>query len=373
MSEAQRIAKCGRCPTGQGNPRVRKLDGKAYASGVQTCGSVWACAQCSYKVRVKRAVEVSYAVGCHLEAGGGVLHAVFTAPHRADDELDEFWKMLSDVWAYMTSGRPWQRFCDEHDLLGYIRSAESTHGPNGWHPHLHVLLFVGQPMSPVENEEAFYELRRSLRTRWVKRMADNYGRTVSEEHGITVDPVKPDDVGGSGEYVTKVGYELAMTNTKIGRQEGHRTPFAIAHDAATTGDVEDIKLWREWVRASHGKNSISWSKGLREHFGLGPERTDEELAQEEPGGETVVEVDRDLWREITRRRDGTRARFLAAFETSDHPALAVTAAVRFLERLGLMVVVEENARSSPLLALASTETQTINQGEQQNAEHQANR
>ncbi|MEM7272739.1 MAG: hypothetical protein AAF547_06645 [Actinomycetota bacterium] len=371
LSEAQRIIKCGRCPIGQTNPRVKKTGGRAYASGVQTCGSVWACSWCSYKIRVKRAADIAFGVTTHLDTGGGVLHAVFTAPHRDGEDLDEFWRILSDVWQHVTSGRAWQQFKERFGLVGFIRSAEATHGHNGWHPHLHVLLFVDRPMSPVENEHAFYQLRRTLRDRWCRRMADKHGRTVSTEHGITVDPVKPDDANGSGSYVTKVGYELAMTNTKIGRDEGQRTPFAIAHDAATTGDMRDIRLWREWVQASHRKNSISWSNGLREHFGLADERSDEELASEDAGGETVVEVDRDLWRKITARRDGTRARFLAAFESYDHPALAVAAAVRLLDRLGLQVELDEQARSSPLLALAPSSNPS-NKEIPAHAEHQAN-
>ncbi|MEM9655578.1 MAG: hypothetical protein AAGA65_26060, partial [Actinomycetota bacterium] len=300
------------------------------------------------------------------EAGGGVVHAVFTAPHRQGEDLETFWRTLSDVWGHVTSGRPWQRFKDQHGLLGYIRSAETTHGGNGWHPHLHVLLFVDQPMSPVENEDAFYNLRRFLRGRWCNRMASKHNRIVSEEHGITVDPVKPDDADGSGSYISKVGYELAMTNTKVGRADGHRTPFAIAHDAATIGDTADITLWREWVAASHGKNSISWSEGIRDHFDLGAEKTDQELVNEDPGGETVVEIDQALWRDIAFRKDGTRARFLAAFETYDHPALAITAAVRFLERIGHPATVDETG-ACPLLAPKPT---TQPNKEHAHAEHQ---
>ena len=51
-----------------------------------------------------------------------------------------------------------------------------------------------------------------------------------------------------------------MADTKIGRDDGHRTPFAIMHDAAETGDMADIALMREWVTASYRKHSISWSQ-----------------------------------------------------------------------------------------------------------------
>ena len=272
------------------------------------------------------------------------------------DALKDLWAILSDCWAYVTSGGGWKSFKDHHDVLGYVRAAEVTHAwSSGWHPHCHVLLFVGAPMSPCVNEEAFYSLRAAIRHRWCKRMADKHGRTMSEEFGIRVDPVKADDADGSGQYLTKVGYELAMTNTKVGRDEGHRTPFAIAHDAAETGDMADINLFREWLQASHKKRSISWSQGLRECFDLGPERSDEDLAAEDAGGEIIAEVDRDLWRILSNRRDGAKAQFLAAFEI-DEDQDVFESVVQVLRDLGITATVHEASRHPIIPARASTTT-----------------
>ena len=196
------------------------------------------------------------------------------------------------------------------------------------------------------DEAAYYELRKAIRTRWCKRMAEQYGRTVSEEFGIRVDPVKPHDADGSGQYLTKVGYEMAMVDAKIGRGEGHRTPFAIAH----TGDMADIDLYRQWVTDSRRKRSITWSQGLRTALDLGPEKSDEELAAEDAGSEDIAEVDRDLWRLIANRRDGARADFLACFETDNADGGGIAAAVRFLCDLGLQVRVDE-AGPIPVIGL----------------------
>ena len=350
LPEAKRISRCGRIPTGAGRPRVAKVNGRAHMAGLQTCGSVWSCIACYFKVRTKRAAEINAVVAAHLAAGGGVLHCVITMPHRAGEALADLWSILSDCWEHVTSGGGWKKLKADHAIEGYIRATEATHSwGSGWHPHCHVLLFVDRPMSPLENEEQFYALRAAIRNRWCKRMKEKHGRIVSEEFGIRVDPVKPDDADGSGEYLTKVGYELAMGDNKIGREEGHRTPFAIAHDAAETGDKADVDLFREWVVASHRKRSITWSQGLRERYGLGPERSDEELAAEDAGGEAVAEIDRDLWREIANRRDGRRSQLLTAFETDDGRN-GIDAAVRFLTDLGLAVVVDE-AGPIPVIGL----------------------
>ena len=335
---------------------MSNVDGRAYMSGLQTCGSVWSCPACYWKVRTVRAAEINHVVGAHLAAGGGVLHCVVTMPHRNSERLADLWAILSECWGHVTSGGGWRKLKDDHAVVGYVRAAEVTHSwGSGWHPHCHVLLFVDRPMSPIENSDMFYALRAAIRHRWCKRMKDEHGRTVSEEFGISVEPVKPDEASGSGQYLTKVGLELAMGNAKIGRDEGHRTPFAIAHDAAETGDKADIDLLREWVVASHGKHSITWSRGLREMYGLEPEQTDNDIASKEVGGETVVEVDHDLWHHIASRRDGRRARFLACFDAVNQRH-GINTAVAFLTDLGLAVVVDE-AGPVPVIGLDPTHQQ----------------
>lgn len=340
LPQAKRIVKCGRVPTGNFRPHVKRSENGAFMSGLQTCGSVWGCLRCSYKIAKKRAADITTCVEQHLATGGGVLHVVVTMPHRSNEALADSWSILSDCWGHVTSGRGWQTVKQQHGIIGYIRAAEVTHGNNGWHPHCHVLLFVDRPLSPTENEEGYYALRKAIRDRWCKRMADKHNRTMSEEFGIRVDPVKADDAKGSGEYLTKVGYEMAMTNNKIGRSEGQRHPFAIAHDAAENGDKADVNLLREWIVASHGKRSITWSKGLRDRFDLGQDKTDEELAAEEQQGEDLAEIDTNLWAAICDRRDGLRARFLSAFDGNQCAHQAATTAAQLLIDCGLPATVD---------------------------------
>lgn len=80
----------------------------------------------------------------------------------------------------------------------------------------------------------------------------------------------------------------------------------------------DIELMREWITASYRKHSISWSQDIRQALGLGKEKTDEELASEDPSGETVAEIDRPLWSLLAKRRDGAPAQLIAAFENDDN-------------------------------------------------------
>ncbi len=55
-----------------------------------------------------------------------------------------------------------------------------------------------------------------------------------------------------------------MADGKAGRTSTSRHPFAIAYDAVETGDVVDIRLFREWIRSSHGRRMWTWSQSLRQ-------------------------------------------------------------------------------------------------------------
>jgi hypothetical protein len=65
-----------------------------------------------------------------------------------------------------------------------------------------------------------------------------------------------------------------------------------------TGDSDDLIVWREYERATKGRQAITWSKGLRQLLAV-TERTDEEISAEEVGGEDLAVIHSDGWRRIT--------------------------------------------------------------------------
>ncbi|MEL6985512.1 MAG: hypothetical protein AAFO29_23980, partial [Actinomycetota bacterium] len=213
--------------------------------------------------------------------------------------------------------------------------------------HIHVLLFFDHEVDPFEIGGTMSMVGRYFRRHWIRWMADTHDREVSTEFGIDLRYVKADDAEGVGLYCTKAGYEMALADTKVGRTDGNRHPFAIARDAAATGDKADVELFREWIVSSHGRLSLTWSRGLRERYGLGPDRTDEELASERDAGEVVVTVDRELWWLIVCTRTGARARFLAALDTGTN---GLNAAIAVLADAGIALTVHHRSDGPPRLA-----------------------
>ena len=76
-----------------------------------------------------------------------------------------------------------------------------------------------------------------------------------------------------------------------------RPGFEILDDFRWTGDDDDRVLWREYEHATKGRQAITWSKGLRQLLAV-TERTDEEIAAEEIGGEDLAVIHGDDWRRI---------------------------------------------------------------------------
>jgi hypothetical protein len=217
-----------------------------------------------------------------------------------------------------------------------------------------VLFFVGAPMNDFDREDAYRHFRRHLRERWIHWFATKHRRNVSQEFGVRFLPVKPDQSGAIGTYCTKVGYELAMADTKLGRSEGQRHPFAIAHDAARWGDKADVMLLREWIAGSKRKRSVQWAgPDLKAYVGHGVDKTDEQLATEEQlGAKSLLLIDSAVWRQLVNRPDGAKAGFLRVFEDGGDNFDALY----FLADLGISA---EIADHGPLAKLQPTQPETI--------------
>jgi hypothetical protein len=342
LPEAGRIIQCGRTANNARGVTIKRSadGGRVYASGVVTCGSPWSCLACSYKIRSKRARAIALAIACHIALGGGVLFGTFTFSHDRGEQLDRVWDVLGKGWRHMTSGQYWVDFKDSFGLAGSIKTVEVTHGRNGWHPHIHVLFFIDAPMNDFDREDDYREFRRFLRERWITYFDNHQGRNVSREFGTRFDPVKADESDQVGTYCTKAGYELAMADAKIGRSEGHRHPFAIAHDAARWGDKADVMLLREWIVSSKRKRSIQWAGNDVKAYAKGEaDKTDQELAAEEQiGDESLLVVERDVWRLLIRSTHTARVDFLQLFEDGGD----TFDALYFLAELGITAEVAED-------------------------------
>src|SRR5581483_357530 len=80
------------------------------------------------------------------QKGNAVYMLTLTMPHDYGLPLAKLIPAIADGFRAVKSGRAWVALRKRVGIVGTIRSMEVTHGANGWHPHLHVLVrFEGQP------------------------------------------------------------------------------------------------------------------------------------------------------------------------------------------------------------------------------------
>ncbi|WP_457204113.1 hypothetical protein [Nocardioides sp. HB32] len=317
-------------------------DGHAGLSGVQTCGSVWACSVCSEKINAGRQHELQNAIESWQAAGGGVLFGTVTMRHTRGMRLADMLDAIAPAWNRTTSGSSgWNGTKAKKDgtqtdigdkrrfgIHGVIRLLEVKHGENGWHPHIHFLVFLDRPVSPSQwhpnglmHPRELLDLQGRLYARWEAALARE-GYSVLEHVGIDLRPVSSAaavaDYFAKGTYAASPGraaYELTGSQSK--RQgKGGRTPFEVLRDLVAgvdtaTGEVvgdlsqsidQDRAVWREWEDASKGRRQMTWSHGLRQLLAdLGAvdevEKTDEQLAEETPEDSVcVARIDAESWK-----------------------------------------------------------------------------
>lgn len=218
------------------------------------------------------------------------------------------WDACADGWKAVTEGKQWQ--ADKElfgGLLGWAKVVEVTDGlqvcdnpdcvqrrhGNRWHVHIHALLCSTKDV-PVELVcESIGALAFG---RW-SRALERHGFDASEEHGWDVRKVRLGD-GDLADYFTKVAHEVTGSHHKEGRRKGGRTPMQLLADAVETYRVEDLARWWEWEAASQRRQQLTWSRGrhdLRTLAGLGHERSDEELAEDDLGEDVRLGIERESW------------------------------------------------------------------------------
>lgn len=274
-----RVSFCGRKRITNDVTICRHESGSAYYGGLATCGSIWKCPVCASKIQAKRAEDVDALVTAHQENGGAVLMMTGTVPHGAQQSLRRVLDGVTQSWRAFLNGAPWKRIRQEYEIAGYVRAIEVTHGKNGWHPHIHALLFLENDLTELELD--LFRLR--LLTRW-RAMVKRQGLGNVSDDAFDLRWINP-TTDKAAAYIVKwgAGAEISAAATKTGR-EGNRSPWQLLADA-DRGDLIAGGLWRTFGNTMEGRRHLTWSRGIREMYGLRDEVSDQEAAED--GGETL--------------------------------------------------------------------------------------
>lgn len=318
-----RVSKCLQHLTnGVGDVAILKSveNSKCHFSGLQTCGSVWACPVCAAKISERRKLEVRGVLDAHVAAGGGCEMVTLTFPHTRTDKLKDMMAVLREALKRLKRGRDYRTCRELYESIGSIRALEVTWGEaNGWHPHLHEIWLFAKPLTDRQRRN----LQNLLFAGWKTACIKAGFPAPNRKRGVTVQPAS-----SAAEYIAKWGTEpkweaaseLTKANIKKSRSEKGRTPFDLLRDYAQ-GNSRAGALFAEYVEAFHGYRQLFWSPGLKALFGVA-DMTDEEIAalQEDKASE-IIRITHDEWRAILRLKYEARAMVLTLAENGGFDAV----------------------------------------------------
>ena len=244
---------------------VVDVNGAARVEGLCSCHRRSGCPHCMPALLARDAELVNAMVERH--GYDRTLMATFTMRHHAGCSLRALRQGLACAFQDVRRHRIWRAFRQTHGVRT-IRVVEVTHGRNGWHVHLHVLLLTNEPIAGTQGDD----LRRMVARLWqrcvTQRMGARHRPTIAR--GVKLTQCYRAD------YLTKLGLEIAdAAQSKVGRGKG-RTYEQLARDWIAAGrDVQsrDARLIREFIDGMAGAKIVTWDHGMKaEAEALAPER-----------------------------------------------------------------------------------------------------
>lgn len=319
----ERIADCLRKPIPDADFIVGCFNADSESSGfknLQTCDS-YSCPVCANKRAEQDRRKLSAAMAQAQRKGYHVIMVTFTLSHLVCSTLSATREGLARSYDAVFSGGWYQNLKDEYGIVGKIKAWESTYGRNGWHPHIHMLMFLEYDLSP----EQIAGFKKFVSKRYLKAL-ERRGFHASFQHGVDVRTAESD----IADYIAKFGKEpqnktwgadseIARIPAKKAHIDG-LTPFQLL--AAADGDKDELQrlrvihkgatddelktlagnLYVEYFKAMKRNPRIVWSDGLKELLEL-----DDALAEMDRNAPDIHAADEwvymipvgDEWRKVT--------------------------------------------------------------------------
>lgn len=307
---------CGWTLRQEGIAKIIRIDAhekkpRAHLSGTIRCDLRWVCPCCTIKKSEEGRSDLNVALAQGRRTGLRPVMLTLTARHKRNHSLKDFWQRLSNAEKDLKVSDTWKKLNKNHFDGGFAKTVEVTHGANGWHPHLHLVI-----MTNAQTEEQAIEIVETLRAEWLHQL-DRHGldgkSKAAQERSF--------DVRGAataGDYITKWGAaeEMTLAQTKVGHAKG-RTPWQLLRDARTHDDWREQKraaaLWYEFVTEFKGVHQLHMATKFKNLVAAGrafeEQKAQELKAEAEANGETPPPEDVETVMAYFDEKSWSRARW----------------------------------------------------------------
>ena len=273
---------------------VRGVNGRVYYQGLLKCGNIWRCPVCNYKITQRRQLEVfKYCDTWFKESKiNKISFITLTVHHTKTMTLKKTLELLIDEYRRLQRTKVYKRLKEQHGIIGFIKSLEITYNDNnGWHPHIHLLLF--------HSSDNIETLHQEITDLWIKRektRASVKGQMCKEVFGNK----------GISEYVTKwdTSKEMTQGSFKLGRGESitgfQMLKLLVANKFETDLDRKRTQgLFKTYCRITQGKHKISVSPTLKKTLQEVVVMEDAKILEDEKSEELLLRIEQKMWEIIT--------------------------------------------------------------------------
>lgn len=293
LAISDRVRDCGRRPvSGQPAVVVHEFANRreAWWLGILKCGRQHSCPTCASRKAAERADELDRMMrGDVPEARWQML--TLTLSHHAGEKLTDLLNTLMRAWRKVRATRA-VRDIFAWRVTATVRAVEVTHGKNGWHPHIHLLL---------RTTEWGETDRKILETEWLRRVPGNKTRAV-----LWSTPIEAWNTARA-RYVAKLGAEVAGVAKQC--KNGNLTQWDLAERALS--DVKAAAAWREYQSAMRGRRTLEFDERAKALLEKAPEK-------EEPLREWRCDIFAEEFAQLARLEREVPTIFWEVLETARH-------------------------------------------------------
>lgn len=210
----------------------------AHWIGTLKCARQHSCPVCAARRASERRDELDRLM--RGDPDGRWQMVTLTLSHHAGKSLRELLALLMGAFRKLRTTRQ-VRAIFRDAVTATVRTLEVTHGRNGWHPHIHLLL---------RTRDWSQDERATLEREWLRRVPGSLARAV-----VWSSPIEAWHKDRA-RYIAKMGAEVAGVAKEC--KNGNLTPWQVARRALNEPRYE--ALWREYQTTMKGRRVLEFDE-----------------------------------------------------------------------------------------------------------------
>jgi hypothetical protein len=267
---------------------------KSYYKNLVACNSVWACPVCRFKILNHRKSEIIEINKAAKDAGLYAGFLTLTARHDRYEDIESITgqiKLVNEAWRYLMSIPSLKKLINKAGFE-YVKVLEIRYNKtNGYHPHPHIEVFAN-------SREDSEMICNAIIDYWIKRFPGSL-----PEYQV-YEPVFHDLDEQLEKYITKLGLSDEMTDPYLNKKSSESInplyvlDMILKKDFTKFTELECIKIYNDYIQATKGLRSITWSQGFKKKYNIA-EISDSEIVSNTDDLESLIlTVSDDIFKKL---------------------------------------------------------------------------